>query len=83
MKLSTSPKTGDRLITFASSNNDFEFHVYVDKITNISFVERNELKICRLLNGEGKSACSLILKDASDDALKWFHATKIKFSDVE
>jgi hypothetical protein len=85
MKSSTSAKTGARLTTFASSDQSFEFHVNLDKIANVSFVETVKpvengedkvLRICRFINEEGKSACSLILADSSEDATKWFDGMK-------
>lgn len=79
MKYSESPKTGERLVTFASSDQEFEFHVKLAQIKEILFVERNGLNICRLLNDKGESACSLILNDSSDDALEWFQRTKTQY----
>jgi len=76
MKSSVSPKTGDTLMTFASTDASFEFHVNLNKIEHISFVEKNGMNICRLLNQEGQSACSLILADKSDKAIEWFQKTK-------
>eukprot|EP00551_Chaetoceros_affinis_P002575 CAMPEP_0203634124 /NCGR_PEP_ID=MMETSP0088-20131115/1174_1 /ASSEMBLY_ACC=CAM_ASM_001087 /TAXON_ID=426623 /ORGANISM="Chaetoceros affinis, Strain CCMP159" /LENGTH=181 /DNA_ID=CAMNT_0050487671 /DNA_START=115 /DNA_END=660 /DNA_ORIENTATION=- len=90
MKSSTSPKTGAELITFASSDSSFEFHVNLDKIKNVSFVESSRsmpngeekvLRICRLINSEGASACSLILTDSSSDSLEWFGQMKKKFGE--
>lgn len=80
MKRSESPKSGDPLITFASSDSSFEFHLNLSRIDCISFVERNTMKICRLLNNEGISACSLILVDSSDEANKWFTTAKEKYA---
>lgn len=90
MKSSTSPKTGGQLITFASLDSSFEFHVSLDKIKNISFVESSRsmpngdkkvLRICRMINSEDKSACSLILADSSDDSLAWFDEMKKKYGE--
>ena len=87
MKTSTSQKTGDQLTTFASLDSSFEFHVNLDKINTISFVESSRpmpdggekvLRICRMMNHEGKSACSLILADGSDDSMKWFDEMRKK-----
>lgn len=80
MKLSESQKTGGQLMTFASSDSNFEFHLNLEKIASVSFVEKNSMKICRLLNNEGQSACSLILADPSDEAIQWFDSTKGKFN---
>ena len=88
MKSSTSPKTGGKLTTFASSDSSFEFHISWNKIADVSFVESTRslpngedkiLKICRLLNDEGQSACSLILADSSDDSIVWFDEMKSKY----
>ena len=79
MKRSESPKNGDPLITFASSDSSFEFHINLNKIVSISFITKNAMKICRLLNNEGLSACSLILVDSSDEAIEWFATAKKEY----
>ncbi|KAL7425629.1 hypothetical protein ACHAXM_000096 [Skeletonema potamos] len=80
-KLSVSPKTGDKLMTFASEDASFEFHVKVDQITKITFVtserplpdgENKTMRVSRFLNEKGEPMCSLILADSSDDSVQWF-----------
>lgn len=79
MAVSTSPKTGERLITFASADKSFEFHLKIDLVSKITFVERENgdklLRICRFQTQDGQPMCSLILAD--DDSSKvetWFQA---------
>ncbi len=88
MKSSTSPKTGDRLVTLASEDQSFEFHVKVDQVENIVFAESKRpieggekiLRICRFMNNEGGSICSLILNDSGDEAIQWFDRMKEQFA---
>lgn len=76
-----SPKTGDKLLTFASEDASFEFHVKVDQITKITFVtserplpdgESKTMRVSRFLNEKGEPMCSLILADSSDESAQWF-----------
>uniref|UniRef100_A0A7S2KKF8 PH domain-containing protein n=1 Tax=Skeletonema marinoi TaxID=267567 RepID=A0A7S2KKF8_9STRA len=80
-KSSVSPKTGDKLLTFASEDASFEFHVKVDQITKITFVtserplpdgESKTMRVSRFLNEKGEPMCSLILADSSDESAQWF-----------
>lgn len=80
-KVSVSPKTGDKLLTFASEDASFEFHVKVDQITKITFVtserplpdgENKTMRVSRFLNEKGEPMCSLILADSSEDSMQWF-----------
>lgn len=86
-KSSISPKTGGRLVTLASEDQSFEFHIKVDEVDNVVFAETAKpigdgkekiLRICRLMNKEGGSIASLILAEGSDDAAKWFSELKKK-----
>lgn len=88
MKSSVSPKTGGRLITLASEDKSFEFHVKVDEVNNIVFAESVQplegggekiLRICRFMNGEGGSICSLILGEYEDAAIEWFTGMKERY----
>ena len=81
MKSSISPKTGGKLVTLASEDQSFEFHVKVNEVDKVIFVqsarpaedgEEKILRICRLMNGEGGSICSLILNEYGQDAIDWF-----------
>ena len=76
-----SPKTGDKLLTFANEDSSFEFHVKVDQITKIIFVtserplpngESKTMRVSRFLNEKGEPMCSLILAHSSEDAVQWF-----------
>lgn len=80
-KSSVSPKTGEKLLTFASDDASFEFHVKVDQICKITFVSTERtlpdgntkvMRVSRFLNEKGDPMCSLILADSSEDAVKWF-----------
>ena len=88
MKSSVSPKTGGRLVTLASEDQSFEFHVKVEEVDNIVFAEsvrplgdgtEKVLRICRFMNGDGGSICSLILGDSGDEAVAWFATMKAKW----
>lgn len=82
MHSSTSPKTGDPIITFASPDKSFEFHVKVKEIESVQFVERQDMKICRLIKSNTVAVCSLILKDDSKEATAWFTEMKNKYSSL-
>eukprot|EP00984_Skeletonema_dohrnii_P006445 scaffold2302_cov153-Skeletonema_dohrnii-CCMP3373.AAC.2 len=80
--LETTSKLGrDKLLTFASEDASFEFHVKVDQITKITFVtserplpdgESKTMRVSRFLNEKGEPMCSLILADSSDESAQWF-----------
>ena len=82
----SSTATGGRLITFSPTNksgeqNNFELHVKLDEMKDVSFVETikfdQQLLILRFLNGEGKSLLSAIMQDKSKSAL--FYELKEKY----
>jgi len=90
MKSSTSPKTGDRLVTLASEDQSFEFHVKVDQVHKVIFAEsvrpleggdEKVLRICRFMNSEGGSICSLILNESGEDAIQWFDGMKTNYAE--
>eukprot|EP00580_Thalassiosira_gravida_P006750 CAMPEP_0201642468 /NCGR_PEP_ID=MMETSP0493-20130528/26307_1 /ASSEMBLY_ACC=CAM_ASM_000838 /TAXON_ID=420259 /ORGANISM="Thalassiosira gravida, Strain GMp14c1" /LENGTH=188 /DNA_ID=CAMNT_0048116653 /DNA_START=1 /DNA_END=567 /DNA_ORIENTATION=- len=70
-KSSISPKSGERLLTFASEDKSFEFHVKVDQVCKIAFVATKR-RVARFLTENGTPICSLILMDSSDEAEGWF-----------
>jgi hypothetical protein len=85
---SVSPKTGDKLMTFASEDASFEFHVKVDQVCMVTFVstERPDgaggtkvMRVSRFLNEKGTPICSLILADSSEGAVKWFEGMVEKY----
>ena len=69
MKLNQSPVSGANIVTFASSNQSFEFHLMIGQIDKVAFIEKDSpinkgktMRIIRFINDEsGKSICSLIL----------------------
>jgi hypothetical protein len=80
MRLSQSPSTGANLVTFASEDASFEFHLMVAQVSKVAMVEKQSpstgktMRIVRFLDGEepAKSICSLILAEDSDAAGKWY-----------
>lgn len=72
-KSSISPKTNERLLTFASEDASFEFHVKVEQIYKIVFVATEERSVARFLSETGTPICSLILGDKSSEAGEWFN----------
>lgn len=85
---SISPKTGDKLMTFANEDASFEFHVKVDQVCMITFVstERPDgkggtkvMRVSRFLNEKGTPIASIILVDTSEEAIKWFDGMVEKY----
>jgi hypothetical protein len=77
MKVAQSPKTGKNLMTLASQDQSFEFHLQLADVSKIVLVQRETpkrtLRLLRFLEAEhGNSMCSLILADDSEAAQKWF-----------
>ena len=85
MAESVSPKTGERLITLASSDRSFEFHVKPDAIDKVVFAESKKpdsgktLRIVRMLRDDGAPICSLILADGSEEAKSWYKTMTIRY----
>mmetsp|Transcript_19023 Transcript_19023/g.44570 ORF Transcript_19023/g.44570 Transcript_19023/m.44570 type:complete len:183 (+) Transcript_19023:75-623(+) len=77
-KASTSPKTGERLLTFASEDKSFEFHVKVEQVSKICLVS-SERCVARFLMDGGKPICSLLLADKSSRGNEWFGALIQKY----
>ena len=78
-KSSISPKSGEKLVTFASNDQSFEFHVKVEQICKIVFVANGGAdqtkKVARFLSEIGTPICSLILCETDDEeeaARIWF-----------
>ena len=78
-KSSISPKSNERLLTFASEDQSFEFHVKVEQICKICFVATSERRVARFLSESGTPICSLILGDSSAEAGEWFDGLIEKF----
>jgi hypothetical protein len=76
MKVSQSPKTGKNLLTLASDDKSFEFHLQLADVAEIVLLEKKTpakiMRLIRLLSTEGQSMCSLILADDSDAAVEWY-----------
>ncbi|KAL3823542.1 hypothetical protein ACHAXA_002883 [Cyclostephanos tholiformis] len=81
-KSSISPKSGERLLTFANEDASFEFHVKVEKICKIAFVVNpaNNRRVARFLCDKGTPICSLILAGNTnpDEAEEWFDGLLVK-----
>lgn len=81
MKLSQSPKSGANLVTFASEDQSFEFHLMTAQISKVGMVEKENpasgrtMRIMRFLDDTGKPICSLILSDDSTEAKEWYQST--------
>ena len=77
LSVSQSPKTGENLMTLASEDKSFEFHLQLADVSQIALLEKETpmktMRIIRVLGTEGQSMCSLILADQSDSAIQWFH----------
>lgn len=72
-KSSISPKSGERLLTFASDDQSFEFHVKIEQVCKIAFVS-SKRRVARFLSESGTPICSLILVDSSKEGEDWFDA---------
>lgn len=84
-KSSISPKSGERLLTFANEDASFEFHVKVDQVCKIAFVVNpaSNRRVARFLSEDGTPICSLILAENSDadEAEEWFDGLLVKHGD--
>jgi hypothetical protein len=65
------------MLTMASADQTFEFHVHLEQVSKVVLIEKETpaktLRIIRLLNDVGDSMSSLILADSSDEAIAWYH----------
>jgi len=78
-KVAESPKTGASIVTFASEDQSFEFHLMPAQIASAGLVSRprpdgTTMRILRLLNAEGGSVCSLIVSEDSEKAQSWYES---------
>ena len=77
LSVSQSPKTGNNLMTLASEDKSFEFHLQLADVSQVEILEKETpmktMRIIRVLGSEKQSMCSLILADQSDPAIQWFH----------
>jgi hypothetical protein len=86
MKVSQSPATGANLVTFASEDSSFEFHLMIAQVSKIAFVQKEiptgrMMRILRFVNDVGKPVCSLILSDDSDPAAEWYNSITSKYGE--
>jgi hypothetical protein len=76
LKISQQPSTGANLMTLASEDKSFEFHVRLSHVSKMVLTVKTSpnkvLRIVRLLNSSGESLASLILATDAEDATKWF-----------
>ena len=83
MKLSQSPISGANLVTFASEDQSFEFHLQTAAVSKVALVEKEgpkrTMRIMRFLNETGKSICSLIVSDDSESAAEWYQTMLDKY----
>lgn len=85
MKLSQSPATGENLVTFASEDNAFEFHVKLAQVSKVTLVEKESpangrtMRILRFVNEVGKPVCSLIVAEDSDASVEWYNTITTKY----
>jgi hypothetical protein len=88
LKVTQQPSTGSNLMTFASEDQSFEFHVRLSHVSKMVLTSRETpnktLRLLRLLNAAGDSMCSVILADDSEAAADWFEAMLSKHgSDIQ
>jgi putative heme iron utilization protein len=77
MKLNSSPKTGEALITLSSADQSFEFHLKIAEVSKVALTEKETgdrvMRIIRFLNNVGAPMCSLILRDDSEKSVEWYN----------
>jgi hypothetical protein len=85
VKISKSPSTGANLVTFASPDQSFEFHLQLGQVSKITLTQKETpakvLRIIRLLNDTGEPMCSLILREDSKDAIQWYEQMISNYGD--
>jgi hypothetical protein len=83
MKLSQSPASGANLVTFASEDSSFEFHIQTAAVSKVALVEKEgpsrTMRILRFINDTGKPICSLILSEDSEAAAEWYKSISSKY----
>jgi hypothetical protein len=76
LKISQQPSTGANLMTLASEDKSFEFHVRLSHVSKMVLAVKTSpskvLRVVRLLSSSGESLASLILATETEDATKWF-----------
>lgn len=86
MKMSQSPASGENLVTFASADSSFEFHLKIAQVSKVALVEKESpatpgrmVRIMRFINETGKPICSLILSTDSEEAATWYTSISAKY----
>lgn len=76
LSVSQSPSSGANLLTLASADQSFEYHLQLSQVSKMVLLRKETpskvMRIIRILNDQGESMSSLILADESDAAVKWF-----------
>lgn len=83
VKVTQAPSTGANMMTMASEDQSFEFHVRLSEVSKMVLTSKETpiktLRLARLLNTSGDSMCSIILADSSDEAIEWFEGMVSKY----
>eukprot|EP00980_Cylindrotheca_fusiformis_P006888 scaffold1442_cov128-Cylindrotheca_fusiformis.AAC.9 len=86
MKMSQSPATEENLVTFASDDSSFEFHLKIAQVSKIVMMEKESpttagrtMRVMRFLNNTGRPVCSLILSSDTVEAAEWFSSISAKY----
>lgn len=90
VKLGQSPKSGQHILTFATEDQSFEFHVLPALVDSVALVSRpsptssstpgSTMRLLRLMNADGGSICSLILADDDSEASgEWYDGMAAKY----
>lgn len=86
LSVAQSPKTGKNLMTLASDDKSFEFHLQLADVAKIAILEKETpmktMRIIRILKSEDESMCSLILADPSEAAVKWFRSLQQDYGET-
>mmetsp|Transcript_59038 Transcript_59038/g.66078 ORF Transcript_59038/g.66078 Transcript_59038/m.66078 type:complete len:112 (-) Transcript_59038:49-384(-) len=86
-KMGQSAKSGAYIVTFASEDQSFEFHVILAQIASVALIDKpspvkagtSTMRLMRLLDGDGGSICSLIVAEESDTAKEWYQTMTKKY----
>lgn len=93
LAVAQSPKTGKNLLTLASQDKSFEFHLQLADVAKIMLLEKETpaktMRLIRILGGVGtspeqeqQSMCSLILADPSEAAIQWYQELRTKYGEA-
>lgn len=92
LAVAQSPKTGKNLLTLASADKSFEFHLHLADVTEVVLLEKETpmktMRLIRVLGGGGggkdekTSICSLILADPSDAAIEWYQGLRAEYGET-